>query len=76
MLSDAFDMGNRIHLQAGLDAGRTKGRCGLISMEVEPLIEVDPADPRLCHTCLLDLAMTFVVDEPMDDAIGRGYLPA
>jgi hypothetical protein len=54
-------------------------RCGGRLM-AHPLVvtstEEDPIPPDPCARCLLVIASDVVVDEPMDEAKARGYLPA
>lgn len=52
--------------------------CNLELLEAPPLVTPGPEDPpppNPCRKCILQWGMTFVEDEPLEDAIARGYLP-
>lgn len=52
------------------------GKSPVVSLGIEPFIEANhwvPEDP--CVKCLEAVALESVDEEPMEHAIGRGYLP-
>lgn len=50
-------------------------RIELLEPPAKVVTPPDPADvpPKACRLCLRDVAMSFVEDEPLDEAKARGY---
>lgn len=74
-----FLMGRRWHAEVSSKTGLHTGKCNIVVIGTPETQEVAsgalyPADA--CMTCMKETAWDDCQDEPMDTALGRGYLPA